>query len=238
MIYRTDGAWGTGKGGNLTPAEVDGNFYELDQRVESLEENPPAPAEIDTIALVGTQLTITLTDARVFGPFTLPRATFRYRGDFVGLTAYFANDFISVPGDGIYMVLVNHTSEASFDADREISSEAVYLLLYQEPRSQVVAVAGATFDPDLSHVWAYCRCAGTCEVFIPTNADMAFPVGTEIHFRQLVGAVSFTPEVGVTLNVPDGFLGETAQAGAVATIKKVATNEWDVFGWLAADVGP
>jgi hypothetical protein len=172
----------------------------------------------------------------VFGPFTVPRATFRYRGDFAATTAYFANDFISVPGDGLYMVLVNHTSEATFDAAREISSEAVYLLLYQDPRSLVVSVPGSTFDPLLSHVWAYCRCADVCEVFIPTNADVPFPVGSEIHFRQLIGAVNFTPEVGVTLNVPTGFLAETAQVGAVATIKKVGTNEWDLFGFLAGEI--
>lgn len=73
ITYRGDGDWGTGKGGNLTPAEVDANFWALVQAVEDLGEGP-APAEIATITLSGTQLTITLSDARVFGPYTLPLA--------------------------------------------------------------------------------------------------------------------------------------------------------------------
>jgi hypothetical protein len=64
LIYRTTGAWGAGKGGNLTPAEVDGNFYELANRAAAA--LAITPAEIDTITASGTQLTITLTDARVF----------------------------------------------------------------------------------------------------------------------------------------------------------------------------
>lgn len=37
VTYRTAGAWGSGKGANLTAAEVDGNFYDHEQRIEDLE---------------------------------------------------------------------------------------------------------------------------------------------------------------------------------------------------------
>ena len=236
MIYRGAGAWGAGKGGNLTPAEVDGNFYELRVDLDAVVDDLPAPAEIDTITVVGGQMTIVLSDARSFGPYTLPRATFRYRGDYEAANNYFANDFISVPGVGVYIVLISHTSEATFNPARVISSQPVYLLMYAEPRSQVVNVTASTFDPLLTHVWGYIRCANTCEVFLPANAELAFPIGSELHFRQVSGAVDITPETGVTLSVPAGFIAQTAQAGAVLTCKKVATNTWDVFGWLAVEV--
>lgn len=64
LIYRTTGAWGAGKGGNLTAAEVDGNFWEIETRVAAA--LAITPAEIDTITASGTQLTVTLTDARTF----------------------------------------------------------------------------------------------------------------------------------------------------------------------------
>jgi hypothetical protein len=75
--YRTAGAWGAGKGSNLTAAEVDGNFYGLDQRIADLEGNPPAPNEISNITVTGTQMTIYLEGGASFGPFTLPQANFR-----------------------------------------------------------------------------------------------------------------------------------------------------------------
>ena len=39
MLYRTDdpARWGIGKGANLTPAEVDGNFRELAERLVAVE---------------------------------------------------------------------------------------------------------------------------------------------------------------------------------------------------------
>lgn len=65
------------KDSNLTAAEVDGNFTDLDGRVTTLEDNPPEPVNISNITVSGTQMTIYLEDATVFGPFTLPQANFR-----------------------------------------------------------------------------------------------------------------------------------------------------------------
>ncbi|RWN35781.1 hypothetical protein [Mesorhizobium sp.] len=77
LVFRTDGAWGVGQGYNLTALQVDGNFYDLDQRIQAIEDNPPEPVNISNITVVGTQMTIYLEDATVFGPFTLPQANFR-----------------------------------------------------------------------------------------------------------------------------------------------------------------
>ncbi|MBB4520469.1 UNVERIFIED_ORG: hypothetical protein M2435_001249 [Rhizobium sophorae] len=77
ITFRTAGAWGAGKGSNLTPAEVDGNFYDLDGRVTDLEDNPPTPNQIADITQDGNQITIVMDDASTFGPFTLPRSLSR-----------------------------------------------------------------------------------------------------------------------------------------------------------------
>lgn len=297
ITYRTTGAWGAGKGGNLTPGEVDANFFDIIQQLASLNTGP-TPAEIENITVSGNQLTFILDDARTFGPYTLPTASMRWRGDWVAATAYQVNDLvyvngdglflvlvahtspatfnsahtsgglsayqlvlaelrfsfefrgdwtpetsyqindvISAPGSGIYLVVVDHTSLAAFDPLYEVLGVPAYQLMYAEPRSLVVEVTGATFTPSI--VWGYHRCtnAAGCTVTIPTNATAPFPVGSEFHFRQsTAAAVSVTGSAGVTVNIPAGVNAETAALGAVITAKKVAANEWDVFGLLAETV--
>jgi len=77
ITFRTAGAWGAGKGSNLTPAEVDENFHDLDGRVTEIEDNPPSPNQIADITQDGNQITIVMDDASTFGPFTLPRSLSR-----------------------------------------------------------------------------------------------------------------------------------------------------------------
>jgi len=74
ITYRGDGAWGTGKGSNLTPGEVDGNFHDLDSRVDALETVPPEPIEISLITQAGDTITVHMSDGSTHGPFNLPYA--------------------------------------------------------------------------------------------------------------------------------------------------------------------
>ncbi|MDK1386388.1 hypothetical protein QN224_13310 [Sinorhizobium sp. 8-89] len=182
ITYRTTGAWGAGKGSNLTPAEVDGSFYDLDARVAEMEANPPEPNQIASITQAGNTITIHMEDGSTHGPFTLPRPV-------------------------------------------------------QRP-TETLAVAGSTLTPAAAQASFYFRCthATGCAVTIPNNTAQAFLVDTEVHFCQRGdNPISFAAAVGVTLNVPTGYLAETATKGAVVTAKKVGTNEWDLFGLLAAD---
>jgi hypothetical protein len=74
--------------------------------------------------------------------------------------------------------------------------------------------------------------AGAITLTIPPNASVAFPVGTFIEIHQTGGgAVTPTPDTGVTLQVRTGF-SETAGQYAVAAIRKVATNTWRLTGDL------
>lgn len=135
IIYRTTGAWGAGLGSPLSAAQVDGNFWDLDQRVSDLETNGVQPNNIANIQLIGSQLTITLEDATVFGPFTVPIAMLHWRGDWVADEEYNELDLIFVSGSGTYLVLRDHTSDPyEFDpAAQDGGGNPLYFLLFAVP---------------------------------------------------------------------------------------------------------
>jgi hypothetical protein len=65
---------------------------------------------------------------------------------------------------------------------------------------------------------------------IPTNATVAFPIGTEIRVTQLgTGQTTITPAAGVTLRSISGKDKTTGQY-SVATLFKRGLNEWYLFG--------
>jgi hypothetical protein len=70
-------------------------------------------------------------------------------------------------------------------------------------------------------------------VTIPANATVAFPTGAEMVFFQVgAGNVQFANAAGVTLNSKESLVNLTGQYSA-ATLKKIATNTWDLIGDLA-----
>lgn len=241
--YRTAGVWGAGKGADLTPAEVDTNFYGHDQRIDNLENNPVMPVEISNINVVGSQLTIALDDGTVYGPYTLPRARMAWRGDWAPSTAYFGNDIFRVAGTGVYMVNEAHTSGSVFDPDELDGSadDALYTLIFSliPSVSEPETTSAGTYTPVLTDANAYLRFtdAGGTTFDVPDNATVAFPIGTEIHVRQATaGVISFVEgSTAVTINGVAGYANETAGQGAVVTLKKIATDAWDLFGLLALE---
>jgi hypothetical protein len=181
VTYRTAGAWGAGIGRNLTPAEVDTNFYTLAELIEALE-NYPASAVIPTnVSRVGSQITFSYSNGSSF-TLTDPVAS------------------TPVPATG-------------------------------------ATVTTTSFGPVLANANQYIRCTNSvgCSITVPTNSTVAFPLWTELHFRQAnTGGLAFIGAIGVTINVPDGFENGTVAEGATVTLKKVAENEWDLFGLLVA----
>jgi hypothetical protein len=77
-----------------------------------------------------------------------------------------------------------------------------------------------------------CTNAAGCTVTIPTNASVAFPVGTQVLLRQFSGTVTVVGASGVTLQSRGG-LTNLAGAFAWATAVKTGTNSWDLLGDLA-----
>lgn len=138
IIYRNDGAWGSGKGSRLTSTEVDNNFYDHDQRIEAIEEAPPSARGIESIAVdeSGVILTITYTDATT-DEFPLPVLNVRPAGEWENDHTYFYGDVITVNALGTFIVLVGHTTPSSpeeFDPDAvDEEDNPLYLLLFPYP---------------------------------------------------------------------------------------------------------
>ena len=183
ITYRTTGAWGAGQGSNLSAAQVDENFYSIQQWIDAFEADPAPPNGIANIVQEGSQITIYLDDATALGPFTLPSA--------VAITPVATKSgttlTIATADRGSYMRLTN---------------------------------------------------AAGCAITVPANDDDPIPVHSEFHFRRgpTAGQITFDAPTGVTINGIDGFLDELGAPGAVATLKKIATDEWDLFGLLLEDV--
>jgi uncharacterized protein (AIM24 family) len=74
--------------------------------------------------------------------------------------------------------------------------------------------------------------AGATTITIPTNASVAFPIGTQIRFsRKGAGLPAISGDGGVTVSSNNGDNKISAQH-AVATIVKVDTDAWILFGSL------
>jgi len=74
--------------------------------------------------------------------------------------------------------------------------------------------------------------AGANTVTLPSNASVAYPIGTEIHFQQL-GAGATTVAIDTdTLNVNANLTLVLNGQYAVATALKVTTTTWTLFGNL------
>lgn len=82
LTYVTTGAWGSGKGSQLTAAEADANFWDLDQRIAELETYPTEAVSITGASVSGNELTLILSDGSTIGPLPLPSG----RGFFVEAT--------------------------------------------------------------------------------------------------------------------------------------------------------
>ena len=130
IIYVSDGPWGTGTGVPHTAATGDNNFYELDQRVQELEDNPPVAAGISNIQVNGSQMMIFLSNGDSYGPFTLPVAAINFAGEFVAGQQYYELDVITVLGQGMFFVKQDHVGVDPFDPDRIEGGEPVYQLLF------------------------------------------------------------------------------------------------------------
>jgi hypothetical protein len=97
----------------------------------------------------------------------------------------------------------------------------------------VATEAGATYTYVLTDAFKYYRFTdGSPQVTVPANGSVAFPVGTELHGIGTTGQVELIEDSGVTINTPETLF--TAKAFAAFTLKKVATDEWDLMGYLEA----
>jgi hypothetical protein len=117
IIYVTSGAWGSGTGAPVSAAQVDGNFYNLDQRVVSLNADLAEGKRIDTVTYTSNSMTFHFTDGTT-QVIPLPIAQLTFVGEWLNSTTYVRGNMISARGLGIFQVLVDHTTPpppATFD---------------------------------------------------------------------------------------------------------------------------
>ncbi len=238
MIYRTQGPWGLGKGGDLTPAEVDQNFDELARAIETLSEAGTPP--IAAVNMSGTQLSFTLANGDIAGPFTVPRAAFRFRGEWGGGATYFGNDVVSIAtggaADGIYLVRRSHTAASEFDPAADDGDGPLYQVMFApvappRQRPAVVFHAEETFTPSLELEGAFVKfTTSPVAVTLPTTAELALPIGYRMSFKMAsYGETSFT-STGYLHPPLNGDTGGIYPRDGIVEVLKSAADVWEIWG--------
>jgi len=127
IVYVTTGAWGAGTGTPNSAAQVDGNFYDLDQRVVGLVGDLAEGKMIDSVTYTSNSFTLHFTDGTT-QLIPLPVATLTFVGEWLPSTTYLRGQLISAQG-GLYQVLQDHTSAATFDPGATQGGNPLYALL-------------------------------------------------------------------------------------------------------------
>jgi hypothetical protein len=112
IVYVTTGAWGAGTGTPNSAAQVDGNFYDVDQRIVDLNADLAEGKRIDTVTYTANSMTFHFTDG-TSQVIPLPIATLTYVGEWMNSTPYARGNLVSVKSLGMYQVLENHTTPAA-----------------------------------------------------------------------------------------------------------------------------
>lgn len=99
----------------------------------------------------------------------------------------------------------------------------------------VVDLTGASNTLGLTHAGKYLKCNHTAamSVTIPPQSTVAWADNTQIEYTQYgAGIVTIVPGSGVTLRKRSNVTASTAGQYAVAGLKRLGLNEWQVFGDL------
>ena len=124
IFYVTTGAWGAGTGTPNTAAQVDGNFYDVDQRIVGLVADFAEGKMIESVTYAGNSFTLHFTDGTT-QVIPLPIATLTYKGPWQNSNVYVRGDMVSAHNVGFFQVLVDHSTPpapAEFDPNAVDSS--------------------------------------------------------------------------------------------------------------------
>lgn len=117
IVYVTTGPWGGGSGTPNSAAQVDGNFYDVDQRIVDLNADLAEGKRIGHVTYTSSSMTFYYTDATT-QVIPLPVTTLEYVGPWTSNTPYVRSNLFTAD-NGFYQVLVDHTTPpgATFDPD-------------------------------------------------------------------------------------------------------------------------
>lgn len=127
IVYVTTGAWGAGTGTPNSAAQVDGNFYHFQQAVAGLEADLAEGKMIDSVSYTSNSFTLHFTDGSS-QVIPLPVASLTFVGEWLPSTSYLRGQLISAEG-GLYQVLQDHTSAATFNPGATLGGNPLYALL-------------------------------------------------------------------------------------------------------------
>jgi len=207
IVYRTSGAWGPGTSADLSPAQVDNNFWQLFQDVQA---KAVQGVGISNFTVTGNQMYVVLTDHTLLGPYTLPTVQLTFKGDWQPSYSYNANDIIT-HGGSTYLVLVNHVSAATFDPNASIGGKQLYGLLLQNPAC-ILPAGGATGTflrkiaiGDYLTAWETAALHDLSDVVISSPASsqiLIYSGGHWINAAMPTQAISLDGLTDVTISAP------------------------------------
>lgn len=137
--------WGAGKGGDLDAVEVDMNFWDILERLDAVEADPPEPVSVDQITSTDNTFTITLTNG-ASTVLPLPAAKFNVI-PWTPLTFFAPNTYVT-EGQNTYLVLLPHTSAASFDPNANDGSGNELYGLLPFPAQPILQFLDAGWTPN------------------------------------------------------------------------------------------
>jgi hypothetical protein len=209
-VFRTSGPWGPGLSEDLSPQQVDGNFW---QAIQDIQAKAVAGVGISNIVVTGNSFTVVLTDHTLLGPYPLPIAQLIFRGEWAPNTAYQAND-IFTHGGSTYIVLQNHTSHATFDPfATDGLGNNLYGLLLQNPALTIPAGGAAgTFlrkatGADYVTHWTTTALGDLSNVLVTTPANgqvLTYQSGVWVNLSIPTAALAGLSDVGMVGGLANG----------------------------------
>jgi len=253
QTYRTnDGTrWGTGKGSDLAPQEVDINFWDLITRMQTQEARPDPGPVITSFSTSGALFYVHMSDGSTLGPYELPVAVFKDRGEWLPAVFYTKLDTFTING-GLYVVLFDHTSASSFDPGaNDGAGHDYYSLMIQTPGSSIPTggavgqVIQKASTAEYSVTWGFKTAGGGAvgQVLVKNSGTQDDTVwgwldASEIEFTPVTGSIYISNNVADALEealhrVDANDVSFTAVSGSTI----ISDNVADVLEELAAGGG-
>lgn len=206
--------WGVGTGVDLDADQIDSNFWEVKDAIETLQTAMPgASVNIDYFAVSGSEFYVHMTDHSVLGPYALPTVVWVFKGAWTAATAYVYGDVITING-ATYWVLVAHTSAGSFDPNANDGlGHNYYALLLDQPAASIPAggttgqVLTKSSNVDFETSWQNPTenpiVLNVVTVATSTYTLLASHAGSYIRFTNVAGCLITVPQAS-TLSAPAG----------------------------------
>jgi hypothetical protein len=216
IVYVTTGAWGSGSGTPNSAAQVDGNFYDVDQRIVALVTDVAEGKRIDTVTYTDVSMTFHFTDSSS-QVIPLPVASIEYVGEWTNSTPYTRGHMISA-GIGFYQVLESHVTPpipALFDpnaTDETTDQNPLYQLFLEvvglptegEAGQFLRKVTATSYDAD----WQDVALDDLSDVEVSTAPDagsvLTFTGGIWTDAAASAGAIDDLTDVSLATSVSSG----------------------------------